>query len=324
MSATNHDQTADHSDIDHLTEDLEYSNGLKYAAISFCASRTRQKYDNSDGKVAVRVRGGFHGLNDAKKHMRLLDRKLDTYITELYKWILIGNVDETMDANAHLNDMIRAHTRRLEHEKQVFEKRKKAAMEGGLDSIPDELKSEHDKVVADTVAGGDPKSTLDSNTLDTIVEIDDEPDDMDGISLSDVDTVKTGDYKFVAISYVLPDAEFQELETPDGVVALKIRAIFETRDEGEKYLKETLSKVDPDHDILLADMYKFLILPADHSKLETTYREEYLQEMFSGYDESQKAAKSFSKEHDRIGDLEKAVHPAEMKAIDDGASGSGT
>lgn len=317
MSAVN-------STFDHLSEDLEYTNGLKFAAISFCSSKTRQRYDSGDGKVAVRVRGGFHSINDAKKHMKLLDRKLDTYITELYKWILIGNVDDSMDANAHLVDMIKAHGKRLEHEKAMFEKRKKVVMEKGLDNVPEELKTDAD------VLGGVPETSLDANVLDTIVETDetDETDtDVDAISMSDTDSARTGDYKFVALSYVLPDKEFQDLDTPNGVVAIKLRAIFETKEEAATYVKDTLSKIDPDHDILVADMYRFLIVPTDHSNMETSYREEYLQEMFSGYSESQKAAKSFMNEHDRIGDLEKSVHPTEVKAIEDqsgGASGSGS
>ena len=317
MTATNYD---------HLTEDLMYSNGLTYAAISFCASKTRQKYETDTHKVALRVRGGFISLNDAKKHMKKLDRKLDTYICELYKWILIGNVDATMDVNAHLVDMIKAHGLRLDHEKKRFEERKKAVMKDGLDGVPDELKE-----TFDTPGDEDPIPT--GSNLDTIDELtgsgddqdgddQDGDDNVDGISLSDVDTVRTGDYKFVAVSYVLPDPEFQTMETPVGVVAVKLRGIFETKEEAEKYVKETLSRVDPDHDILVADMYKFLTLPIDHSKIETTYREEYLQDMFSGYDKSQKAAKSFAQERDRLPDVERAVHPAELKAIDEQGVGS--
>ncbi len=323
MSATNS------TERDYLTEDMMYSNGLEYAAISFCASRTRQKFENDAGLVALRVRGGFSSIGDAKKHMKKLDRRLDTYISELYKWILIGNIDGTMDVNAHLVDMVKAHGLRLEHEKRRFEDRKKAAIEHGIDNIPDDLKDAVDEPPKPdgTSADANLEAIVDLDEVDGSGDSDDGSDDIDGISLSDVDTVKTDDYKYVAVSYVLPDPQFQDLDTPEGVVAVKLRGIFETKEEAEKYVKETLSKVDPDHDILIADMYKFLTLPVDHSKIKTTYREEYLQEMFEGYEESQKAAKSFVQERDRLPDVEKAVHPAEIRAINEGsveAGGSGS
>jgi len=298
---------------DHLDEDLPHQNGLKYAAISFAASKTRQRID-SEGKVAVRVRGGFASTDEAMSHVKRLDRALDTYVCDMYRWILIGNVSPTMDTEAHLTDMVKAHRKRMEAEKERFEERKKHAMQNSIDSVPEHLdgtKNDDDPV---NIKQENP----DSHDLKRLKVINEENEVVTaggGVSLTDVDPVTVDGLKYVVISYVERDPEFQELETPEGVIGLKIRAVVESKDQADSYIRDVLTKLDPDFDIFVAELYKFLLLPCKHDDIETVYREEYLDGMFSDYKKSQTAAQSFMKSADTQG-LERIVHPTELKAIE--------
>jgi len=297
--------------FDKLVEDPVHPSGLKYALISFCANNTRQKFENDAGKVALRVRGAFSTLERARKHAPKLGTDLDTFVTELGKWSLIGNIDDSIDVKHHLVDIVEAHSKRLEFEKMRFEKRKKHAMRDGIDTVPAEL--------------ADPSDTIPppGKPLDTIQEVED-VEDVDakpgGVSLDDVDDVKVDDLKYVAISYIMPDHEFQTLKTPPGIVAIKLRGVYESKDDASKYIESTLSSFDHDHDILVADLYKFLVLPADGEITETTYREEYLHDLFEGKAKSQAAASQFVREQDARPELEKLTHPAEIAAAADPSS----
>lgn len=300
--------------FDKLVEDPVHPSGLKYALISFCADGTRQRFKNDDGKVALRVRGAFSTVDRARKHVAKLGPELDTYVTELGKWSLIGNIDESIDVKRHLVDLVDAHTKRLEHEKVRFEKRKQHAMKEGIDNVPPELADPCDVIPHP------------GKTLDTIEEVEEVEGTEDveggenaegatgGISLDDVDAVKVDDLKYVAISYIAPDPEFQSLETPPGVVAIKLRGVYESKDEASKYIESTLTSFDSEHDILVADMYKFLVIPADGDIKDTTYREEYLHDLFEGKAQSQAAASQFVREQDARPELEKLTHPAEIAA----------
>jgi hypothetical protein len=100
--------------------------------------------------------------------------------------------------------------------------------------------------------------------------------------------------------------------------------VFETKEEASTYISDVIAKSDPDHDVLVADMYKFLVLPVDHTKIETKYREEYLDELFDGYKKTQHAAKTYMKtrppdmEHPSLtANLETTTHPTELKAMND-------
>ena len=292
--------------FDKLVEDPVHPSGLKYALISFCSNGTRQKFENDDGKVALRVRGAFSNLDRARKHAPKLGTGLDVFVTELGKWNLIGNIDDSIDVKHHLVDIVEAHSKRLEYEKMRFEKRKKHAMKNGIDTVPTEL--------------ADPSDTIPppGKPLDTIQEVEDveavEDAKAGGISLDDVDAVKVDDLKYVALSYVLPDPEFQTLKTPPGIVAVKLRGVYDSKSDASKYIESTLSSFDNEHDILVADLYKFLVLPADGEITETTYREEYLHDLFKGKEQSQAAASQFVREQDARPELEKLTHPAEIAA----------
>ena len=76
---------------------------------------------------------------------------------------------------------------------------------------------------------------------------------------------------------------------------IKIRGAFATRDEAAKHAKR-LQKEDPTFDIYVVDMYKWLLIPPDPTKIEDVhYTNEKLEEIMTGYKENQsQAARMFN------------------------------
>jgi len=302
----------------HLDEDQCFATSLKYAAISFCSSKSRQRIKCEDS-VALKIRGAFASTDEAMGHVKLLNKDLDTYIMELYKWTLLGNVTDDLDSEDHLVDMIKCHKKRNADAREEFKRRKELIQKGGLEAY-----KEDDTTVDVTCKKAE-------TPLEEIQAI---PNDATGgggkeIDMHHIDEVRAGDLQYAVISIVERDPEHQTLETPRGCVGVKIRGVFATRKECEDHI-EKLSKLDSEFDMYIADLYKFLMLPPpDKDDIETKYREPYLQELFSTYQQSQEEAKAHIKEREATGlidELEKPVHPAEIKAAAEsgGAGPSGT
>ena len=76
---------------------------------------------------------------------------------------------------------------------------------------------------------------------------------------------------------------------------IKIRGAFNSRDEAASHAKR-LQKEDATFDIYVVDMYKWLLIPPDPSKIEDAhYSNEKLEELMTGYRENQaQAAKMFA------------------------------
>ena len=76
---------------------------------------------------------------------------------------------------------------------------------------------------------------------------------------------------------------------------IKIRGAFANRDEAANHAKR-LQKEDPTFDIYVVDMYKWLLIPPDSSKIEDVhYTNEKLEEIMTGYKENQaQAARMFN------------------------------
>lgn len=71
---------------------------------------------------------------------------------------------------------------------------------------------------------------------------------------------------------------------------IKIRGAFANRDEAANHAKR-LQKEDPTFDIYVVDMYKWLLIPPDPTKIEDVhYTNEKLEEIMSGYKENQAQA----------------------------------
>lgn len=303
----------------HLDEDQCFANSMKYAVISFCSSKSRQRIKCEDS-VALKIRGAFASTDEAMGHVKLLKKDLDAYIMEMYKWTLLGNIEVGMDTEYHLVDMIKCHKKANADAREEFKRRKELIKKEGLEAYKEE-----DAIMDVT----DQKMETPLKDIQAI------PNDATGgdgreIDMHHIDEVKAGDLQFAVMSVVERDPDNQTLETPRGCVGVKIRGAYATRKECEEQI-EKLSKIDSEFDIYIVDLYKVLMLPPpDSEKIETcTYREPYLQELFSTYQKSQEEAKAHLKERESAGlveALETPVHPVEIKAASesDGAGPSGT
>ena len=94
---------------------------------------------------------------------------------------------------------------------------------------------------------------------------------------------------FACLSVVGPDCP-QKTDK----FGIKIRGAFSTRDEAANHAKR-LQKEDSTFDIYVVDMYKWLLIPPDSSKIDDVhYTNEKLEEIMVGYKENQaQAAKMF-------------------------------
>ena len=93
---------------------------------------------------------------------------------------------------------------------------------------------------------------------------------------------------------------------------IKIRGAFATRDEAANHAKR-LQKEDPTFDIYVVDMYKWLLIPPDPSKIEDVhYTNEKLQEIMSGYKENQaQAARLFNDRKQSMMDAKDYITPGD-------------
>lgn len=301
----------------YLDEDTLTKGEYQYVAISFCATKTRQKLD-VEGKVALKIRGAFRTVEDGIDHIKQLRKdSFDTYLCDMGKWTLIGNVDGIDHPETHLVDMIKAiHASNAEHRK-AFEERKERTKEHGL-SEDDFLeqqpqkKQKTDDAPPDLTSikpiNAEPRSDFEFDTEETKT------------SFSAIDQVKVPDVNFAIISFAESDPERHEVETPAGCLGVKFRGAFASKKEAEDFLESTLSKLERDVDMFIVDMYKWLLLPPHVDDIkDVRYREDYLQNMFSSYEESQKAAKLHQLEREKAVNLDTVMenepsHPAEIEA----------
>ena len=90
---------------------------------------------------------------------------------------------------------------------------------------------------------------------------------------------------FACLSIIGPEAPQK-----NDKFGIKIRGAFSTRDEAANHAKR-LQKEDPTFDIYVVDMYKWLLIPPDPTKIEDVhYTNEKLEEIMVGYKENQSQA----------------------------------
>ena len=95
---------------------------------------------------------------------------------------------------------------------------------------------------------------------------------------------------FACLSIIGPEAPQK-----NDKFGIKIRGAFATRDEAANHAKR-LQKEDTTFDIYVVDMYKWLLIPPDSSKIDDVhYNNEKLEEIMSGYKDNQaQAARMFN------------------------------
>lgn len=99
---------------------------------------------------------------------------------------------------------------------------------------------------------------------------------------------------YACMSFVGP-----ECPQKNEQVGAKIRGCFNTRAEAEGHAKR-LQKEDATFDIYVVDMYKWLLIPPDASKInDVHYNNDKLEELMKGYKENQAMASKMFEERKR-------------------------
>lgn len=99
---------------------------------------------------------------------------------------------------------------------------------------------------------------------------------------------------FACLSVVGPEAPQK-----NDKFGIKIRGAFATREEAANHAKR-LQKEDATFDIYVVDMYKWLLIPPDPTKIEDVhYTNERLEEIMTGYRENQSQAARMFQERKR-------------------------
>jgi hypothetical protein len=90
--------------------------------------------------------------------------------------------------------------------------------------------------------------------------------------------------------YALISLVGPELPQKADKFGLKIRGVFNTRDEAANHAKR-LQREDATFDIYVVDMYKWLLIPPDRDRIDDVhYQNEKLEEIMSKYKENQRMA----------------------------------
>ena len=111
---------------------------------------------------------------------------------------------------------------------------------------------------------------------------------------------------FACLSVIGPEAPQK-----NDKFGIKIRGAFATRDEAANHAKR-LQKEDPTFDIYVVDMYKWLLIPPDPTKIEDVhYTNEKLEEIMTGYKENQtQAARMFQERKEAMMNV-KSITPGD-------------
>lgn len=108
------------------------------------------------------------------------------------------------------------------------------------------------------------------------------------------DTITVPGQKYVVLSCIGPEAPQKH-----DKFGIKIRGCFDTQEEAAKHASK-LQAEDPTFDIYVSDMYQWVLIPPDPTKIEDVhYTNEKLQEIMDGYRENQALAARHFEERKR-------------------------
>lgn len=112
------------------------------------------------------------------------------------------------------------------------------------------------------------------------------------------DFVKVSGQTYALISVV---ADSTRQKGPDGILAIKLRGVFATKEEAQAHVKR-LMKYDNEFDVYLVDMYKWLALPPQNDAIDDHQYvlQDKLQELIQGHREAQAHAAQLFAERKRL------------------------
>jgi hypothetical protein len=151
---------------DYLEKDSIRVPGQEYAIISVISPKSRQKADH----LAVKIKGVFPNIEEAKKHaakLQKIDDTFDLFVVEMYSWLLMPpdteKIGEKHYSDEKLEELITEHDKEMEEARANFEKHRREQKKAGKLQEHPELE---DKTTSDPVAEGE--SSSDAPKLENI------------------------------------------------------------------------------------------------------------------------------------------------------------
>jgi len=107
----------------------------------------------------------------------------------------------------------------------------------------------------------------------------------------DEDFIKLSGQNYALISVVSPASNQKH-----DVCAMKIRGVFDTKEDAQHHVKR-LMQSDSTFDVFLVDLYKWLPIPPDNTKIDNhVYQEDALNEIIRGHHDEQQRVKEHFEE----------------------------
>lgn len=113
---------------DYLEKDSIRLPGQEYAIISVISPKSRQKADS----LAVKIKGVFTNMEEAKKHatkIQKMDDTFDLFVVEMYSWLCLPpeteKIGEKHYADEKLEELITEHDKEMEEARINFEKHRR-------------------------------------------------------------------------------------------------------------------------------------------------------------------------------------------------------
>ena len=126
---------------DYLKKDSIRVPEQEFAIISVISPKSRQKADH----LAVKIKGVFSTMEDAKKHatkLQKFDDAFDIFVVEMYAWLCLPpeteKIGEKHYSDEKLEELITAHDKEMEDAQASFEKHRKEQKQAGkLKGVPE-------------------------------------------------------------------------------------------------------------------------------------------------------------------------------------------
>lgn len=125
---------------DYLEKDTVKVSTQEYAIISVISPSSRQKAD----QLAVKIKGVFSSIEEAKKHadkLQKIDDTFDLFVVEMYSWLVLppdtDKIGEKHYADNKLEELITEHDREMTEAKAEFEKHKREQRAAGKLAVTD-------------------------------------------------------------------------------------------------------------------------------------------------------------------------------------------
>lgn len=119
---------------DYLEKDSIRVPGQEYAIISVISPKSRQKADH----LAVKIKGVFPNIDEAKKHaakLQKIDDTFDLFVVEMYSWLLLPpeteKIGEKHYSDEKLEELITEHDKEMEEARANFEKHRREQKKAG-------------------------------------------------------------------------------------------------------------------------------------------------------------------------------------------------